>query len=434
MYSRPYQHEETIKDKTKVELTWDSRRDVILQRLSTYHETAARHLAGDLSPDFPKADPETVFLEVFSDFDAVRKIWEEFSLQAEGFYYQQYSWCRTWYDTIGRQSGWQPHILVLKNTFDDVLMLLPLGVEESSKGQVVTLAGEGMSDYTAPLIRADFARSLQRDDFNQIWDKIIASFNRQVDFFWFERMTETIDTVPNPLYSLPGKPFRSRAHALEFPMAENWFDSAVQIRSKKTVKKIERRIRQLAKEGDLALTEITGAQQRRDGLRRLIELKIDNLNEAGIIHRMGKDEVRDFYGALVSDEENNKNLFLFELKCDDKVVASVLALVHHDTFYYQVCAFNRREFSQYSPGMLLMYCLFDWSFKRGLKRFDMTIGDEGYKDAWANTTTDIKSVAVPLTTRGRVAYALERLREFGKNQIRESSFIKPAIMKLFYSS
>ena len=120
----------------------------------------------------------------------------------------------------------------------------------------------------------------------------------------------------------------------------------------------------------------------------------------------------------------------FELRCDEKIVASVLGFVHHNTFYYQVCAFNREDFGQHSPGLLLLYKLFDWSFARGLKRFDMTIGDEAYKNDWRNDTTPMVTVAVPYSFLGRVNYTRKRLILPLKEFIKSSDTLSKIAMRV----
>ncbi|HHI82453.1 MAG TPA: GNAT family N-acetyltransferase [Rhizobiales bacterium] len=163
---------------------------------------------------------------------------------------------------------------------------------------------------------------------------------------------------------------------------------------------MERRLLQLAKAGNVELLEITGIENRRRHFHELLKLKIDNLNDAGILHRMDKPEIASYYSTLVTNPEIQDAICQFELRCGGDMVASVFALVHQETFFYQVCAFNKKKFGQYSPGLLLLYLLFDWSFARGLKRFDMTIGDEAYKTDWANQTTALVVAAKAYSLRG----------------------------------
>lgn len=434
MYSKPFNHNWPVHDKTAIQPTWQARRKLIFERLGDHFADAQRQIAENRSLPDKNGSVEKMRLRVFDRLEDAESVWSEFARYAAGFFYQQYSWCKTWYDTIGKEKGWKPHIVLVSNVFDDAVMLLPLGITETQTAKVVTFAGEGMSDYIAPLIYPDFARKLNETEFAVLWNKVLESFGQPIDMVWCERAPETVADVPNPLNYLPGRAFRNKAHALSLPSTADWHACANTIRSKKTIKKIERRIRQLAGQGDLELVSVTGEKNRLSSLDRLIDMKVQNLNEAGILHRMGKGEIRTFYSALVASEAVNPNVYIFELLCGGKLVASVLALVHHDTFYYQVCAYEKSRFGQYSPGVLLMYMLMKWSFERKLKFFDMTIGDEAYKYSWANTTVAIKTLALPFSARGHAACVMKRLNEIGKSQIRESTLLKPAVLKLLSAS
>ena len=367
-------------------------------------------------------------LNTFSSFEDAESMWLTFEKKAACFAYQQFSFCRTWYETIGKKDGVTLHIVAVKNLRNETLMVLPLCIKKGHFGRIVSFAGDGMADYLSPLVQSDFAQNLSKTDFDILWKQVLASIEGNVDLVWLDRQPVNIVGNKNPVTQLDHFSFASSAHALNFPEAEGWSQCARLLRSSKTVAKIERRLRNLGKEGDVELIEISSAENRRKHMAQLTDLKISNLNEAGTLHRIGTPDFNRFYQTLVGNEELQKNIHQFELRCGSKLVASVLGFSHHDTFYYQICAFNRQEFAQYSPGLLLLYKLFDWSFARGLKRFDMTIGDETYKSDWCNETTQLVTVAVPYSTRGKLELTLKQLLLWTKGKVRHSQFLTKLLL------
>lgn len=368
-------------------------------------------------------------LYVYNDLASAESVWKQFEAGACAHVYQLFEWAQTWMHTVGEPSGYALHIVEVRDLFGQPLMLVPLCHRQNSFGRHVHFIGEGMSDYLGPLVQKNFADQIAATGFDGLWNEIIATINAEIDVVWLDRLPATLEKVENPFLQLEGFAFESNANALDFPVADDWSKCARMLRSNKTIKKIERRIRQLAKTGPVELIEITETSARKKHMAELFASKIENLNDAQVLHQFDKPEFEQFYDALVSNPDAQENLLQFEMRCDDKIVASVFALSHHQTFFYQICAFNK-EFAQYSPGMLLLFKLFDWSFSNGFKRFDMTIGDESYKGDWINDIVALKTVAIPYSTRGKLFIAKQKSIRWLKNKIKKSPMLRTIAIKL----
>ncbi len=430
MYSKAFERSYSISDKTSTDCNWNAREPVVLAKLSALNrEIGSNH--GNFSPNRQKTnDFKDLQMEVYRSFDEVKDLWLQFENNAACFIYQRFSFCRTWYETVGKKDGVRLHMVVVRDVTGEILMLAPLCLKKGRFGTVVSFIGDGMADYLAPLVQDDFAASLSTAGFEVVWKDILATIECKIDLVWLDRQPVSIIGVKNPMTHLAHFNCTSSTHALNFPQAENWSQCARLLRSNKTANNIERRLRKLAKKGDVELIEVTDPAKRQEHMSQLLALKITNLNDAGTLHRMDTPDVARFYHALVADDGMQKNTHQFELRCGGKLVASVFGFVHHDTFYYQVCGFERQEFGQHSPGLLLLYQLFDWSHSRKLKRFDMTIGDEFYKKDWSNDTTQLVTVAVPHSNLGRLEYAGRRLLLWTKEKIKNTSFLRKLALVL----
>ena len=430
MYSKAFERPYGFIDKTGIKNDWKARKPVILSRLSELNDALENAQGINVENHLKTAELHGLTLKSYHSFAAIKKTWQDFEKHAACFVYQQFSFCRTWYESVGEREGKRLHMVVIRDRTGEVLMLVPLCISKGRFGTVVTMVGDGMADYLCPLVQDDFAASLSETGFATLWRAILATIDQKIDLVWLDRQPVKIISVRNPLTLLDHFPFSSSSHALDFPAAENWLKCARIVRSNKSAKKIEGRIRKLSRLGELTLLEMTSNEDRQRHISELLALKIDNLDQANILHRMDKPEVARFYSSLVADPAMQENICQFELRCGKELLASVLGFVRHDTFYYQVCAFNRKEFGQYSPGLLLLYQLFDWSFSHGLKRFDMTIGDENYKEDWANDTTAMVTVASARTLAGQLELSLRRLLLWSKTRIKNTEGLRKMVMKL----
>ena len=437
MYSKAFKRPPRISDETDADGNQDDQTPVVVadlsalnKKLEAEYSKIGKNLKNPVKTPIKTIEASSLTVQVFRTFDEAEKLWLRFEKDAACFIYQQFSFCRTWYETVGKQRGTNLHIVVVQDADDETLMLVPLCLIKNHFGTTVSFIGNGMADYLAPLVRNDFAASLEDSSFDGLWEKILGTIEVKIDMVWLDRQPVNIIGISNPISQLAHFNDANSAHALNFPQATDWAECARMVRSNKTVKKIERRLRQLAKQGPVELIEITDAGKRQQHMNELLALKISNLNDAGTLHRMDTPEMAAFYHDLVDTPSMQKNLCHFELRCDGHLVASVLGLVHHKTFYYQICAFNRQEFSQYSPGLLLLYQLFDWCFARGLKRFDMTIGDEGYKSDWSNETTQMVTVAIAYSNLGRLSYVINRTLLEVKTTIKSSPLLRKLTLRL----
>jgi CelD/BcsL family acetyltransferase involved in cellulose biosynthesis len=63
------------------------------------------------------------------------------------------------------------------------------------------------------------------------------------------------------------------------------------------------------------------------------------------------------------------------------------------------------EWGRYSTGRLLLVHLIEWSIRNGLRAFDLTVGDEDYKGAWADTRERLFHITYEPTLQGRAFIA-----------------------------
>ena len=93
-------------------------------------------------------------------------------------------------------------------------------------------------------------------------------------------------------------------------------------------------------------------------------------------------------------------LRLYALELGDSVVAVLYGFEYRGQFFYFQSGFDP-EWSDYSPGSVLMGRCIDEAIDENLSMFDYLRGDEQYKSMWSTHVK--KTYSVYLIPRGKVA-------------------------------
>ena len=180
------------------------------------------------------------------------------------------------------------------------------------------------------------------------------------------------------------------------PSAPTGTASTARRRSSKTRSRHKQKEKRLAALGALSFEVAEGAQERAALANWIIELKSRQLRQLGARDPFGADDVGAFF-RHVTDTDAIK---LFSLKLDGETIAGVLGVVRGDCFYYVVPVYEFGAHARYSPGNVLLHKVMAWSIGHGLRRFDFTIGDEGYKREWSDVTVPMSFSCMALSLKG----------------------------------
>ncbi|MGH6840362.1 MAG: GNAT family N-acetyltransferase, partial [Methylocella sp.] len=142
---------------------------------------------------------------------------------------------------------------------------------------------------------------------------------------------------------------------------------------------------------------------------------------------------REFLRLAGRQIRGRSRLVVFLLSLDGAPVAAHISCIDGERVEFLIGVFDNR-YAAVSPGQTLdMECI-RWALERGLE-FDFRLGDEPYKESWANERGLLATFARPLTAKGAVLVALlmarSRLRDRGRRlPVPVKNRIKTALMKL----
>ena len=99
----------------------------------------------------------------------LKLIWEKFERNSENYFFQNYYWCKHWYEIVSEKT-----ISYIVLVYDDLnqVMLLPLCVESFFGVKCLRWMGGLQSDYMNGLYVKNL--SITKKEFNILWSKLIS--------------------------------------------------------------------------------------------------------------------------------------------------------------------------------------------------------------------------------------------------------------------
>jgi CelD/BcsL family acetyltransferase involved in cellulose biosynthesis len=354
-------------------------------------------------------------IDVAGEFSEVETVWRLASAHLASYVFQCYDWLLQWNASFGVEERTRPLLVHVTDSAGRTLLLLPLGIRQSYGCRFLVYLGGGLSDYNAPLIDRTFAASCSPTDFADLWRAILRHLP-SVDLVYLVRMPETIEDVPNPMVTLLHSVHTENAYATsQLPATfeaytdshkSNVFKDAARKRRKLEALGLVR-FEILEAPGDILETvDIALAQK----LRRYRESRA-TANES-------------FYKRIATSSLDAGRPHVSRLRVGDAVVATHVGAVYGTRFYWLVPGYESGKWARYSVGRLLQQEIVKWCISEGLQTFDMTVGDEAYKQFWADKRLPLHACKYALTPKGHIVMALMRAKARAKKSPRVYALLR----------
>lgn len=377
----------------------------------------ASHIAPPAAPARASTRASALAVEVFGDLAAVQREWCAFEADAAMTVFQRHAWLDAWQATVGAARGSRPRVAVVRDRGGQPCMILPLALERRMGVPALVWMASAEADYHAPLLCPRFARRAGRVQMAEIFSRI-ADAVPEARLIDLGKTACHVAGVPNPLAALAHTPHPSAAHAIA--LGEDWEAFYASRRSKKTRRKDAQRLRRLESMGEFRFEIADTAPARHAMLDRLLAQKAAWLDARGIADPFGPEAVRAFLHRLVATPALADTLHVSAMTLDGEIVAGNLGYVHDGRFYAVIGSITDGDAARQSPGIFHMHALMKWCMDAGIGKFDLTVGDEGYKHDWCDMRLDLIDIRLPLSVVGTLALAPAVLGGVLKRRIKAS--------------
>ena len=348
---------------------------------------------------------ERVEIAVFASFEQAERSWRDLETRGSSFVFQSFDWCSTWFETIGRALQVEPLLAHVREPGSGAEMFLPLGVERKRFGvRCFAFLGSRLADHTAPVLvgrTGVFDREIVSDILREV-----ASAGR-CDVSDFRHLRSAVDGQRNPLVG-PGctvAGYQTHSVRIEGSWESFWAEKITRSHSADS-RRQRRRLAELGKPRFVIATTVEQALAITDAM---LAQKSRRYRETGREDPLTSEGYREFYLRTTRRHHGCGLIHVSALMLDDRVLATHWGAVWKGRLVSLMPSFEGGEWARYSPGRLLLEHLLEWSFRAGLREFDLTIGDEPYKSAFCNVTDDLYRLIRPRSARGWAYYARARL-------------------------
>lgn len=326
------------------------------------------------------------------------------ALQAAGSCYgfQTFEWLSAWQELLGEPAGVRPAVVEVRSgppdASDAPVMIVPLGIYPKAGLKILSFLGGRVTDYHAPLLDPAFARSLTPESFAALWKDILRALPR-ADYIHFWRMPESVEGLPNPFIGLPGA---VADDVSQFAVLPDTFEEYIQGRTQKFRRTVRNKRNIAEKLGPVVFSVPGTPAETTAAMDALVRQKSRrHLETTGHNPYAANPRLRQFYERLIRPKGASPRGMVAQLTINGEPVATEWGFIHGGRFLDILTGYEAEHWARYSPGRIMKEEIIRWSIESGLGVFDLTVGGEGYKAAWAESSMPAFSYRSPITLLGQ---------------------------------
>jgi len=327
-------------------------------------------------------------IEIFRDPLAARAVWRDLAPERRGSFYQSEAFLLNWLEIYGDTV--EPWFVAARDAAG-ASALLPLGIFRFGPLRVAQFLGGKDSNYNLGLFRDPDAWSAEQ----------VAGLLRAAarppggpHLYRLLNLPQRWDGRDNPLLRLPHQPSPSPAYCTALAEdGENLLAGKLSADTRKKMRKKEKRLTQMG-----ALTCFRAAPDQGDALLDAYFRQKEQAYALGDAAHIAR--ARKFYRALAG-----QGLELHALALDGRPIAILAAAANGSRLHGLFNSFDPDpEIAKSSPGDLLLARVLRDACARGLKTFDLGLGEARYKRMFCGEREAMADVLLA----GRAAGALTR--------------------------
>lgn len=311
-------------------------------------------------------------IKLFESFDNdLKNIWIDFEKDSYHFFFQKFEWQRLWFNQNHKYNKKIKCYIIIVLRDDEVIMILPLSIQEKLNIKFLTWSGFPFSDYNSPLIKKDL--KINQNDFDLIWKKVLTNNKNQFDCIIFENQPYKIEQEINPFQIY----LNSKANNFFYGIK---FDKLVSF-NKKEINNSKYQKRKLNNIGKLEFKIAKKKEEKKRVLNFLIKHKSYQYKKTKAWNLMKYDIYRNFF--ILSNLKLENSNYISYLTLDDKIIASHVGFIYKNRCYYLFPTYNE-IYKKFSPGKILLMEIIEDCKNKMVNYFDFTIGNENYKKKYSN--------------------------------------------------
>jgi CelD/BcsL family acetyltransferase involved in cellulose biosynthesis len=349
----------------------------------------------------------------FSRLQSLAPAWDRLNKESCGSAFQSWGWASAFWKTHGHALSLCAPVIF---DGDAVVGIVPSVIQNGT----VRLLGEPYADYNGPLCLSQHAVDVLNTAFTALLD---------APFPWteciFNNLPESSPVMQ--LLSTQGRQWRGHFQAVFQYSCPTVRDDGSgifeRLARKESLRRNENRLR---RQGNLVFRRIDDRQEIQRQLDEFFAQHATRQALNGIRSQFLDSEPRAMMRALVEELDPAQELRFYALELDGRAIAYHFGFQRAGKFIFYAPTFDVNYWDD-SPGEVLLRNLFKHAQNEKLSEFDFTIGDEAYKDRFANHTRKTWSVYFyrsPRRPRAQVLRAGRSVRDIARRNQRAKKIVR----------
>ncbi len=333
-------------------------------------------------------------VRVFANWDDAAARWQgEVAAGAAGTAFQMHDWLEAFYAAAKCDAQVTPLIAVMEEAVSgEFALALPLVLRRHDSQRVIEFADLGMTDFNAPLLGPAAPSAGEAAE-------ALAALRRALppaDLLCLKKMPPVVDGRANPLAHLAGA-HASAVNGNLVTMGEDhdaWRHSLP-----RTVRKeLERSWRVFTRREGTGFRSIDDADEALRILEVMDGQQRARLEELGQPYQLGDAVTMAMHRELMQRVGGFVSLTVLE--AGEEIVAALLGVRRGDTIVFIRLTHGGAEWTNCSPGRLILSRTLGHLHAQGVRKFDFSVGNFAYKRRFGVVRQPLVDFAMALSWRG----------------------------------
>ncbi len=356
--------------------------------------------------------------ELVTDFSRLQSFapaWERLNQKSCGSAFQSWGWASAFWKTHGHELTLCTPVIFAGDT---VVGIIPLAIRNG----IARLLGEPYADYNGPLCLPSHAPDVLNAAFAALLE---------APHPWTECVFNNLPESSPLVQSLESSNWRLRRHfqtVFQYTcptVRDEGSGTFDRLARKESLRRHENRLR---RQGNLVFRHIDNRREIQEHLEEFFAQHVTRQALNGVRSQFLDSAPRAMLRALVEELDPARELRFCVLELNGRAIAYHFGLQRADKFIFYGPSFDVNYWDD-SPGEVVLRNLFKYAQSEKLSEFDFTIGDEAYKDRFANHTRQTWSVYFYRSLRSPRAQVLRSgrsLRDLARRNQRIKSTVRQA--------
>lgn len=340
--------------------------------------------------------------------------WKTLEQECTGCIYQNYDWVRIACKTLEKDHS----IFIITGRNENGLQFILPMVLDGRFLKTLRWIGNTHANICSGLYSESFLSSPNQDIIKKVF-KLIAKSVGLLAKLNLANQPELLKRHKNPLLSVSHQLSVNKMYDTDL---SNGMDAVLDAGNGKRKRKLWRKQNRVAEDmGGMELVVPETQDDQINAIDEFLKLKSARLSEMGVKDVFADDDTRDFMYQLATfpQQEHNRLFKIYQLKIAGETRAIYALGIYGSYAQAYVNAVSYDEFSQHSPGEMILYAMIEDLVANDVQKFDLGVGYERYKKSWCPNETDLYDNIIPLTPLS-IPYvytvrALVRLKRYLRN-------------------